>query len=311
MRPPHLIYRVDGGARRWYFAVNDDGKLVAFGEHDWLVSVTTLLSATMPTSPFLIQWMKDTPNPDEVRDERAAYGTWLHVQIDRLLKEGNYFFSDMDVSIEGALYDADLPHKYAATWRKDGQQDLLAFESFRREFKIKPLAIEVCLGSDNGWGGAIDLVCEMTVGTGKNCRVLQRDKGGERILGIIDYKSGRKGFWESHEIQLHLYLDMWNENFPDMPINRSFNWSPLGWRTKPNFAFEEQTNKPSRSKIPLLKQMFEIDNPDRGPKPRLVVGSCIDSKVDMEELYSFVDPREVILNKHNELPEIPEVSAEK
>ena len=57
---------------------------------------------------------------------------------------------------------------------------------------------------------------------------------------MIDFKSGRKGFYESHVHQLYLYKDMWEENYPDIPVQSVFNWSPKDWRKSPTYNFECQ-----------------------------------------------------------------------
>ena len=75
----------------------------------------------------------------------------------------------------------------------------------------------------------IDLVC-----------TLQTKEG--RKTAIVDFKSGRNGFSEEHELQLHLYRDMWHENFPEHQIDKVFNFSPKDWRKeKPTYNFKDQT----------------------------------------------------------------------
>src|SRR5271169_4053120 len=70
--PPSALYRLTSpGAPRLYFAKNPVRTYA---------SVTSVLHATCPTSPFLIRWIAahGEKRAAYLRDERAAYGTAMH-----------------------------------------------------------------------------------------------------------------------------------------------------------------------------------------------------------------------------------------
>jgi hypothetical protein len=281
LTPDYILYRFDGGDTRWYYRPDT---------RRFYPSVTSVISATMPTPYALIQYLKNHPDPDGHRDERANYGTFLHIQIARLLMDGEY---DLDALEESAYTSAVAAGAEPARWQEDAKKDLLAFAAFAREHSVKPIAIECVLCSDKGYAGAIDLVCEMRIGSGQNGSFLKRDGDGKKVTAIVDMKSGRKGFYENHEIQLHMYRDMWGETFPGVPVERVFNWAPTDWRTAPSWKLKDQTSSSSARKIPHLIELFSMSG-QSGPSPRLVVQGKITKDRAISECYRFEDAASVL-----------------
>jgi hypothetical protein len=151
---------------------------------------------------------------------------------------------------------------------------VLAFAQFVIDCKVKPLAIEICLyHPTDGYAGAIDLVCELEIEekgffgekylSGANKGTPKETKRVRRVFAIVDIKSGRKGFYESHEIQLHAYLDMWDNHFPDVRVEKVFNWSPKEWRNAPSFNLKDQTDSSNTRKLKHLVELAKIEDNKR------------------------------------------------
>ena len=282
-RPVYSIYRIDGGETRWYYREDKDR---------YYPSVTSVIQATCPTPFGLIQWIKNLgEKADGVRDRAAEYGTWFHIQAARRLVDGEYDVSTMESSLRflaaenGYVFD-DLE------WLKSAKQDILAFEQFVRDHSVMPIAVEACLTSEGGYAGAVDLVCKMRVGTGQSGKFLKKDEGGEEITAVIDFKTGRKGFYESHEIQLHMYRNLVQENF-GITVDRVFNWAPKDWRGVPSYHLKDQTDSREAAKIPHLLAIFAM-NGRTGPSDSLILKGMIKPDKPITDFYAFEGMRERI-----------------
>ena len=225
IEPQFPVYQLNTKNYRYYYKYDEAG------EPQFYPSVTTILAQTMPESPFLKQWRDKlgAEQADRYRDERAAYGTFMHGLFGELLINRTIDLDDIQEKLKIYIEQKQLPVDFIF-YADDLKKDVLAFAQWVADYDVKPLAIEIALVSEQKhYAGMIDLVCTLKAKEG-------------RKTAIVDFKSGRNGFTEEHELQLHLYRDMWQENFPEHPIDRLFNFSPKDWRKeKPTYNFKDQT----------------------------------------------------------------------
>lgn len=256
--PPYRIYQLNTEGYRYYY--NYD----AAGEIHFYPSVTTLLHQVLPTSPFLIKWMieQGAEGAVEKRDLAAAYGTFMHIQLESLIINRKYNFDEVPARLLAYIEQENLPEKFFAENIQKARKDVLAFAQFIVDYNVRPLAVEIGLAHPvYHYAGCVDLPCIMT-----------DKKTKQDFLAIVDFKSGRKGFYEEHELQLELYRMMWNINFPDVEIKRIFNWSPKDWRTSPTYNLKEQTDSPNLKKIPHLLALAAIEDEKRDNTLTIVHG---------------------------------------
>lgn len=256
--PPYKVYQLNSEGWRYYYRFNEQG------EPEFYPSVTTLLHRVMPTSPFLIDWIvaNGKEGAAEKRDLAAAYGTFMHAQFEALLITGQYDFDTVPLTLQAYMERENLPDKVFNEWAVKIRKDILAFVQFVRDYKVRPLAIEIALvHPDKRYAGCLDLPC-----------ILTDPKTGEEFSALVDFKSGRKGFWEEHELQLHMYKDMWNVTFPQKPIERVFNFAPKDWRTKPTYTLKEQTGSVNAAKLPALLALAAIEDDKRDNTLTVVTG---------------------------------------
>ena len=256
--PPYKVFQLNTAGYRYYYRFNESG------ETEFYPSVTTLLRQVMPTPPALLDWMiaNGKEGSVEKRDLAAAYGTFMHIQLETLIINRRYDFDNVSVVLLDYMERENLPKKVFSDWVVKVRKDVLAFAQFARDYCVRPLAVEIGLvHPEFKFAGCLDLPC-----------VMRDPKTGKDFTAIVDFKSGRKGFFEEHELQLHLYREMWNVNFPDVPVSRVFNWSPKDWRKGPSYNLEDQTESVNAKKIPYLLALAGIEDDKRDNTVTLVRG---------------------------------------
>ena len=256
--PAYRLFQLNSDGHRYYYRFNDAG------EPEFYPSVTTLLKQVMPTPPALLDWMiaNGKDGSVEKRDLAAAYGTFMHIQFETLIINRRYDFDNVPSALLAYMEENNLPEKVFSEWLPKIRKDVLAFAQFARDYNVKPLAVEIGLvHPEYHYAGCVDLPCFMT-----------DPKSGKQFTAIVDFKSGRKGFYEEHELQLHLYREMWNVNYPDVPVARVFNFSPKDWRTKPTYNLKDQTDSVNAKKLPYLLALATIEDEKRDNTLTIVRG---------------------------------------
>jgi hypothetical protein len=278
-KQPKTFYRLDIGDKRHYYDVTEKDVII-------YPSWTTVLGKTLPTSEHLIEWIADNgmEKANEIKYERSEYGTFLHILIADFLKK-----KSIDVTYE-AILDKMLDHfgndiNGNVKWIEDLQNDLLAFAQFCIDHSFELVASEITLASRKyGVAGTIDIVGYIKY-------------YNKKILILMDIKSGRKGFYEQHILQLAGYKETWNENFPNYPIDKVYNWAPKDWRTKPSYSFTDQTEKAIADILPNLVSTYKIMHPVkrtiRQYSGKLKLG------IDLENNYKSIDIVDFIREKFN------------
>lgn len=309
---PEPVYRLDSSGHRYYYTFDEDG------EPRFFVSVTTLIKQTLPTSPQLIKWIADMGYEESQRyaADRAAYGTFMHAQIAELIINRSYDLDKLRERLKLYIESEKLPADFIG-YADDFKKDLLAFAQFMKDTKLKPLAIELVLtNKEDGYAGAIDLCAEITIEekgffgetykTGANAGKPKETKRERAIRAIIDFKSGRKGFFPEHEIQLHAYKKMWNMNFEAHQVERVYNWSPKDWRgTTPSYNFKDQTESKNAKKLPYLVELARIEDEKRDN----TIVSCsgmIDLEKDFGENIIELSLSDVVKKRKEKTEETPE-----
>ncbi len=312
--PPYKLFRIDNhsGGRFYYREID--------GEIKFYMSVTNMISSTMPTSPGLINWIADMgrEEADKYAYERSVYGTFMHEQFTKLLLNRSLDMDFMAENLKLFMEAEKVNSSLFSDWYKELKKDILSFASFAHTHKIKPLAIEVVLCDDEDeTAGAIDLLCKMQVlEEGYHGEVYKTSRKGfyekddpklskewVEITAIVDYKSGKKGFYEEHEIQLAEYKKFTEKTF-GVTVDKTFNFSPKDWKSQPSFHLKDQTDSINQKKLPYLIEIAKIEK-----EKRMVQILNIDGTVDLdaiteekglEQFYSKVELGQHIKNQNEQ-----------
>jgi hypothetical protein len=303
---PRTVYRVGGTSKRIYYTLDQNGDPFFYS------SVTGAISRNMPTSQHLIKWIADTgyEEAEAYKEERADYGTFLHIEIGNLLIWRKLDLDTLENRLLAYIDEKKLPTNFIYH-AEELRKDILSFAQFAIDYKIKPLAVEMILADEEtGMAGAIDMPCEMTIEekgffgevykSGINKGLPKETKTEKTVRGIVDFKSGRKGFHESHEVQLEIYRRLWNKNFPDLEIEKTYNWSPKEWRgTVPTYNLKDQSNSAGKDQTSLIIEMERIKRKRERNGLLVTQGEInLDSNSILENYYA-VELSEFIKGKHD------------
>lgn len=290
IEPLYKVWQLNSKGHRYYYRYDESGN------PEFYPSVTTVLSQTMPKSDHLIKWIanKGIDEAERYRDERASYGTFMHAAFEELLINRSYDLDSLKSKLKDYIDCNRLPDDFIYN-ADELKKDILAFAQFVIDYDVKPLAIEIALVHPHyRYAGMIDLPCTM----------LDSFKGSNRINAIVDFKSGRKGFYEDNELQLGMYRDMWNVNYEDFPITRIFNFSPKDWRKKPNYNLKDQSTSPNLAKIPYLLELAAIEDSKKDNVFTAVRGSInLDMTTDLSQNVISLTLSELVKTKAPKKPE--------
>lgn len=252
---PRRLRRYQESGLRYYYTLGTgaDGEPTA----RLYPSVTTVIRRTTPMPPFLLAWYAEhgMAGAERIRDAKAAYGTLMHRLFERLVIARRI---DLDALPGVVAAYSEEEHLSCDTggWARDLAEDLVGFASFFREKNAKVVGIEVPLASDEmGYAGCLDLVVWLDVEHGNGPG---KKKTYTRELCYVDWKSNRTSFYEESAIQGHAYRALWNEAFPELPIERVCLYGAKDWGEKSRglYRFSDITDHELAGIFPNLLEQF-------------------------------------------------------
>lgn len=303
--PKANLYKVEFGNRRLYYRFVSSKEKVRF-----YYSVTTYCGDILPLGDALKKWQMDLGEEKAryIMSIKAHYGNMMHgFLLDFLIKGQQDPNNAEDVVLEYCEKER-IMHEYEVyglQWVQSLKQDLLAWAQFCHDHKVKPLAIEVPVYNDYlRLAGRIDLIAEITIQekgfwgevykSGPRKGQPKETKKDVTIKGaMIDLKSGRKAFYDSHVLQLNLYKQIWNKAFGDvLPIERIYNWSPSDWKTSPGGKLKDQTETKSKRWIECYRLLATCQDP---PSKRIFhatapikLGESAEGKFEIHRLNEYI-----------------------
>lgn len=253
-----IIYRLTsqtGGGRIYFTQEKKGGEIKIYNSGTTLIDVYKDENGENALHKWKVGLINEGRNPNEVVKERQNYGTILHLIYGHLLQGVTIEIPKVKTFIVGLHKELNMTKTeldlIASNNEEEFQKDILAFLIWIKEYKIKPLAIELMLKSDK-WqtATALDLICEATIPTkgfwgetyksgARKGEPKETKKDVVHII-LVDFKSGKKGFYDKNILQLLLSKEIFKENYPDIELGGLYNFAPSDWKTSPSFKFTNQ-----------------------------------------------------------------------
>lgn len=316
-------FKVPGSHGRYYYTFDTNGRPI-------LLNGATQALGDGFLDPFKHERLADYrvsllvqgKNPDVETRRRQDYGTVMHTLFSKLLQKevipmhtvGENTFDDYVRGLNIDICQDSLTY-CLTTARKELQKDIMAFLLWVQEYKVEPLAIELMVC----WlkyhvGSAIDLVCTIEVeekvteetdeiflrGPRKGEKKTRTVEKKVRKLCIVDFKSGKKGFYASYILQLHLYRVMLKETF-GVDVDGVYNFAPKAWKKEPSYTFIQQDTKDVAKYLECAMEQGMLHFLDRPKTFRAFSGVAAVNDVEgsvqyreyniMEELYTIYCPQ--------------------
>jgi hypothetical protein len=271
------------------------------------ISTTSLIRAVLPKGAAYEFWLQNKgPKANEIRAQRASYGSVLHAECFRpIIRKVPY---DLDWLVQKAVDGKGRKLKYSnfqslfpieyrdicPQWYYAFSRSLLSIWQFMTDRVIEVYAVEIPLRSRKwGFAGTVDLACIITW-------------NGKKVFAIIDLKSNfftlfdkrdkEKIVFDDYKMQLEMSRILWEENFGipkdedgnEYPV-MLFHLSPKAWKgtnrsgekIPPTYLFDNltdpeknkfrRTTKHKRTTISMMECYFLIADMTNLPKPPTTV----------------------------------------
>jgi hypothetical protein len=266
--PSYKVGRVNYGNGRSYIRLLNNGTLE--NPFRLYTSLTTAINSCAPMERPLLEWYCKWGLAESERLLKLSqhYGTLMHQEIGFYLIMNYYDFDTIQERVSAYLSTHNYWQPETDNWAEDLKYDIAAFIAFAQEHEVVPMGIEYVLLSEKGFGTLIDLVCKIKIKekgfhgevykTGENKGQPKETYKVIEKTAIINFKSGKHGFYRSNGIQIECERQLWEENFPDVKIDAAMNWAPKEWRTAPDWTLKDWTGEIEQSEVDAVLALAEI-----------------------------------------------------
>lgn len=314
------IYRLTGARRRIYFTKEHPSvPAVVYNSGTTLIDNYRDKEGEEALHKWKVDLVNKGLNPSEVVKTRQDYGTLLHILYGKIFMGEKVSFLKLKDFLISLAQEARMNKEYltnlVSSHIEEFQKDLASFLVWIKDYNVEPLAVELMVKSDK-WkvATALDLVCYMTIKekgffgevykTGERKGEPKETYSEVRKLVLVDFKSGKKGFYKKNVLQLLLSKEIFEENFSDMKIEGIFNFAPNDWRNEPTYRCHDQERDSSQNIVHLKRLqtnvfergLIEFEDIISHKKTRVIKGDVDFKKINefnTSDLVSYLTLQEV------------------
>ena len=121
------------------------------------------------------------------------------------------------------------------------------------------------------------------------------------ITAIVDFKSGKKGFYDKHALQLLLNKEIVQENYPELIVEGIYNFSPKEWISTPSYNLKDQTTNPVANELVEILSIGKKRHLKKGKRVTIYSGNLeIGTEFDFTKNYKSLELTDYIVqNREN------------
>lgn len=237
---PYTLYRYDrSDDDRYYYRFTEDEEGNEIRKA--YLSVTSFVAKSLGIGQQLFDWASKVGKDHAIQYARyrAEYGTQMHIEIVNIVRLGGGSFEEISKR-QRAICKSLGYGVWVEEWDNEMRRDILSFLKFLKDYEVEVIFAELPVYSDKyGLGGSIDFGMRLNFGR-------------TRVNALVDLKSGKKGFFDGHDLQLGCYKVLWNDLFEhEFKVTHVFNWAPNAWRFSDSKALEDQPTYKLKNQTPF------------------------------------------------------------
>lgn len=316
-RPTNFIRRFQQGNNRFYYTLNEANEIKLYS------SATTLIKDGYAEDTSALEKWRNTlraegKNPEYELNYLAMRGTIMHFLLGDFIQGKNVTLNALKAYVAENAPELTTKYLYEEVFAKDTlwlTKSILAFAQFVKDYNVKPLALELIMASNRyDVASPIDMICTMEIEekgyfgevykTGANKGEPKESKQKRTVVAVVDFKSGN--FYDKHYLQLQLYKRIIQENYPQLEVERFYNWSPKDWISSPTYNLKEQSDGRLDALCEVIFEQGRIKHSWKTPTVDFFTESISIGSYDEGNLFRKVPLIEYLKQVHGERSETNE-----
>lgn len=227
--PITTLYRFDNANSRYYFRFPEGEDEIAY------LGATSMVAKILPSGDGLRKYFQTHGEMAYILTRMAAeYGTMMHQLIGEYERKGYVDFTETSrLAYERAT---SLGFGFEARkWSYHMARNIASWIKFCEDVDFETLAIEMPVYHDEyRCATQVDIYGTMMYNRKRRNVIINLKKG------YLDAarEDKKKDYYAEHDLQLQIERVLWEETYPDFPVEMVGNWSPNNWTKSPTYTMK-------------------------------------------------------------------------